>query len=52
MKTLSEIMMVLLCLLLWSVILPLVGLMEIGAMIVDKVDGTTEARAFVNGNAP
>lgn len=39
MKTLAEVMAVLLCLLFWTVVLPVAGLIEIGVLIADRVDG-------------
>ncbi len=38
MKTLAEVLMVLLCVLFWSVALPLVALMEFGVLIGDRLD--------------
>jgi hypothetical protein len=37
-KTLAEILMVLLCVLFWSVALPLVALVEFGVLIGDRLD--------------
>ncbi|MGH8093687.1 MAG: hypothetical protein ACREIF_09470 [Chthoniobacterales bacterium] len=39
MKKSAEIIVVLLCLLFWSVALPVVGLMEFGALIADHLQG-------------
>jgi hypothetical protein len=41
MKMLREMMMVLVCLLFWAVALPLIGLMEVGVLVVDTVDAHT-----------
>jgi hypothetical protein len=38
MKALTEMMMVLGCLLFWAVALPLIGLMEVGVIVVDTVE--------------
>ena len=40
-KTLTETVMVLACLLFWAVALPLIGLMEIGVLVVDTVEAHT-----------
>jgi hypothetical protein len=41
MKMLTEMMMVLVCLLFWAVALPLIGLMEVGVLVVDTVEAHT-----------
>jgi hypothetical protein len=41
MNMLKEMVMVLVCLLFWSVALPLIGLMEVGVLVVDTVEAHT-----------
>ena len=41
MKMLTEMMLVLACLLFWTVALPLIGLMEVGVLVVDTVEAHT-----------
>jgi len=41
MKMLREMMMILVCLLFWAVALPLIGLMEVGVLVVDTVEAHT-----------
>jgi hypothetical protein len=41
MKMLTEMIMVLVCLLFWAVALPLIGLMEVGVLVVDRVEAHT-----------
>ena len=39
MKTMAEVGMILFCFIFWSVVLPVAGLMEVGVLIADRLEG-------------